>query len=149
MEENRRFSDNNDGTVTDSRTGLTWAREDTWQKEGRWVTWDEAKEYAQTFCTNRFAGRGDWRLPTLREAQSLYDDTQRNKDKYGNEIHLDPVFPEGPQATIWCDEGSSGNEGYTLDLRAGEVGVLYKSKCPRMAGRAVSGEWSSASRNGR
>ncbi len=139
MQEDRRFTDNSDGTVTDSRTGLTWTREDSWQKENRWVTWDEAREYALGLRNNRVAGRNDWRLPSLVEAQSLYDDAQKNKDKYGNEIHLDPVFPEGPQATIWCDEGPSGSDGFTLDFRTGKVGSLYKSKCPRMAARAVSG----------
>lgn len=139
MQENSRFIDNNNGTVTDSKTGLIWTREDIWQKEGRWVTWDEAKEYAHHLNRQKFAGENDWRLPSREDILSLYDENLTNKDKYGNTIHLPSVFPEGPQATVWCDESNTGNEGYTLDFRTGKIGVLFKSKCPRMSARAVRG----------
>ena len=140
MQENQRFIDNKDGTITDEKTSLTWTREDVWQKESRWVTWDEAKEYAMSLNTQRFTGKSDWRLPSTAEASTLYDATQTNKDKYGNIVHLPPIFPEGTQASIWCDEPNSGNDGFTLDFRTGKVDRLFKSKCPRMSARPVRGK---------
>ena len=140
MQKTSRFIDNNDGTVTDSETSLTWTREDVWQKESRWVTWDEAKEYTLRLADSKFAGHNDWHLPSIKEALTLYDETQTSKDKYDNLIHLSPVFPEAPQATIWCEEPSTGNEGPMLDFRTGKIGILFKSKCPRMSARAVRGK---------
>jgi hypothetical protein len=140
MQVSSRFVDNNDGTVTDGKTGLVWFREDIWQKEGRWVTYDEAKDCVINLAHAKFAGKNNWRLPSIKEALSLYDETQTNKDKYGNTVHLPGIFPEGTQATIWCEEPSTGNDGYTVDFRTGKVGTLYKSKCPRMSARAVSGD---------
>ena len=140
MQPSPRFVDNHDGTITDSQTELTWTREDVWQMENRWVTWDEAKEYAVHLGHKMFSEQNDWRLPSRKDILSLYDETLENKDKYGNVIHLSPVFPEGPQAAVWCEESSSKDEGYTLDFRTGKIRVLFKSKCPRMSARAVRGK---------
>lgn len=142
MQENQRFIDNKDGTITDSTTSLIWTREDVWQKENRWVTWDEAKDFTLILNTHRFTGQCDWRLPTTAEALTLYDATQTNKDKYGNIVHLPLIFPEGTQATIWCDEPASGSDGFILDFRTGKIDRLFKSKCPRMSARAVRGKLS-------
>ena len=46
MSDKERFIDNQDGTMTDSATGMLWMKEDAWQKEAKWYTWDEAKELA-------------------------------------------------------------------------------------------------------
>lgn len=135
-----RFIDNNDGTIHDSETGLTWTREDSWQSEAKWVTWDEAMEHVQNLAYTKFGGHPDWRLPSKEEALTLYDANQKNQDKYGNEIHLHPVFPSGTLPTIWVHESMTGNEGYILDFRNGEIRTLYKSKSGRMAARAVRGE---------
>ncbi len=135
-----RFTDNQDGTITDTQTGLIWTREDSWLDKEQWMTWDEAADWAKNLSTGKFAGNYDWRLPTILEAKTLYDPASSNKDKYGKEIHLDSVFPEGPQAIIWCDEPGGGGDGYTLNFHDGEIKPLYKSKCPRMAARAVTGE---------
>ncbi len=134
-----RFTDNQDGTITDTQTGLTWTREDCWQTKEQWMSWDEAKDWTVNLSAGKFAGSHDWRLPTVKEAQTLYAPESRNQDKYGKEIHLDPVFPEGPQATIWCDDSGGNSDGFTLSFSDGEIKTLYKSKCPRMSARAVSG----------
>ena len=38
MAEESAFNDNGNGTVTDNRYNLVWAREDSWQAEKKWVT---------------------------------------------------------------------------------------------------------------
>lgn len=140
MNTSPRFIDNNDGSITDQKTGLTWIKEDSWQSDGKWVTWDEAKDQITHFCDIKFCRSTEWRFPTIEEVLSLYDPGAVNTDKYGHEIHLDPVFPSGPLPTIWTDGHFTGNEGYILDFRNGEIRSLYKSKSGRMAVRPVLGE---------
>ena len=131
------FKDNDDGTITDTANNLTWVREDSWQREAKWFTWDEANDYAINLGGIKFASHNDWRLPSIVEAQTLYDTDKENYDKYGKRLYLDPIFPEGPLATIWIHEAMLGNEGYIFDLRNGEVRTLFKSKTGRMAARPV------------
>jgi ribonuclease BN (tRNA processing enzyme) len=60
------FQDNADGTVTDRATGLTWAKADS----GRPMPWKEALAYAEKL---ELAGHDDWRLPNVKELQSIVD----------------------------------------------------------------------------
>jgi len=137
MNSSSNFTDNGDGSITDQKTGLTWTREDTWQSETKWVTWDEAKDHIIHLCYIKFCGCNEWRFPTTEEVLSLYDPEAVNTDKYGHEIHLDPVFPAGSLPTIWTDGRFTGNESDILDFRNGEIRSLNKSKSGRMAVRAV------------
>lgn len=139
MSDQERFIDNGDGTVTDTVNDLRWAKEDSWQVQQTWMTWDEALAYAQKQATNKFAGFDDWRLPEKDEALTLYDPSQVNQDKYGKPIGLNPVFPSGPLATMWTADGI-GQDGYIVDLQTGEARMLYKSKSGRMATRPVRGK---------
>lgn len=60
-----RFIDNGDGTVTDVDTGLMW--EQAGQAPGTW-------EAALAACESlTLAGYADWRLPTVKELQTLVD----------------------------------------------------------------------------
>lgn len=60
------FHDNGDGTVTDRATGLVWQRSD----DGRTRDWPAALAY----CANLdLGGRRDWRLPNVKELQSIVD----------------------------------------------------------------------------
>lgn len=63
------YVDNGDATVTDLSTGLVW--EKTGSSEN--MTW----EAALAWCLGRnTAGRSDWRLPDIRELESLLDDSR-------------------------------------------------------------------------
>ena len=46
MSNSNRFVDNQDGTLTDTKTTLMWVQEDGWQREGKWFSWDDAKDWA-------------------------------------------------------------------------------------------------------
>ena len=137
MNQETRYRDNGNGTVTDIANEITWTQEDSWQMETKWVTWDEADEHIRHLSDIKFAGYNDWRFPSKAEAVTLYGADLDNKDKYGNRLYLDPVFSEGALPTIWIHEHMTGEEGYILDLRNGEVRRLFKSKSGRMAARAV------------
>jgi len=60
------FSKNPNGTVSDSATGLMWMEQDS----GEGVNWVDAL----AFCENaEVAGHNDWRLPTIKELNSIVD----------------------------------------------------------------------------
>jgi hypothetical protein len=73
-----RFVDNGDGTVTDTCTGLMWQK-DTADVNGDGQVLDDGSDHANwcdalAYCENlSFAGHVDWRLPNVRELQSIVD----------------------------------------------------------------------------
>jgi hypothetical protein len=75
--------DNGDGTVTDLATGLMWLQEDN----GAGLNWQDALAWAEGLS---FAGHDDWRLPDVKELQSIVDYT-RSPDTHGTAA-IDPVF---------------------------------------------------------
>ncbi|MFZ4482161.1 MAG: DUF1566 domain-containing protein, partial [Rhodoferax sp.] len=70
------FNDNLDGTVTHRLTGLTWMRCSvgmTWTGEtcsgvANTFTWEQALKLTATF-----AGKSDWRMPTIAELNTIVD----------------------------------------------------------------------------
>ncbi|MBP9174099.1 MAG: DUF1566 domain-containing protein [Rhizobiales bacterium] len=94
------FVDNGDGTVTDTRTNLTWMRcalGQTWNGinctgEATTFSWDNAIEISYDF-----SGRDDWRLPSLDELDSLIEP---QKD---NIIFNVEAFPNTPIAGFWSN----------------------------------------------
>lgn len=138
MSDPKRFIDNQDGTLTDTKTTLIWLREDGWQREARWYTWDEASELAIYMNGIKFCGFNDWRLPIEDEIRTLYNPEAIIQDKYEKDIHLETAFPPGGLATVWL-KGDGGSYGTLFDFKNGEVRPLYKSKSGRMSVRLVRG----------
>ncbi len=64
------FTNNSDGTVTDSRTELIWA-----QSDFSTMTWEEALALADT---STYASYDDWRIPNIKELRTISDDTESN-----------------------------------------------------------------------
>jgi hypothetical protein len=60
-----RFVDNLDGTVTDTCMGLMWQKGSV-----PGYAWQRALQYCEAL---EFAGHSDWRLPNVRELQSIVD----------------------------------------------------------------------------
>jgi hypothetical protein len=63
------FVDNDDGTISDIATGLMWMQDDS--EAG--MNWEDALNFAEGF---EFAGYADWRLPDVKELQSIVDYTR-------------------------------------------------------------------------
>jgi hypothetical protein len=60
---------NGDGTVTDPRSGLMWQMETA---PGTYE-WQQALSYVQGLNAERYLGYSDWRLPNIRELNSIVD----------------------------------------------------------------------------
>jgi hypothetical protein len=81
------YVNNGNGTITDRATGLTWTQNDN----GDGVIWDEALSYCEAL---NLGGTGDWRLPNIKELQSIVD-FSRSPDAT-NSPAIDPLFTLTP-----------------------------------------------------
>ncbi|MBN1257162.1 MAG: DUF1566 domain-containing protein [Planctomycetes bacterium] len=92
-----KFVDNGDGTILDHATGLMWTKADS----GETMTWGQALAWAENLDSG---GYSDWRLPNIKELQSIVD-YSRCPDATKSAT-IDPVF----EATAIEDE--EGNQDY-------------------------------------
>ncbi len=87
-----RFVNNNNGTVTDTQTGLMWAAQDN----GANLNWFGAKNYCEGYSGG---GRSGWRMPTINELAGLYAGEGHRV------INLSTKF-------VWSSEVSDSNAAY-------------------------------------
>ena len=99
------FTDNNDGTITDTATGLIWMQcslGQTWQNgsclgDASELNWQQALQAAHGF---HFAGQDGWRLPNLKELASI---TERQCVRPAINESL---FPNTPSDDFWTSTPS-------------------------------------------
>ncbi len=104
------YTDNGDGTATDPTTGLTWMRcsvGQTWtgntcSSTASTSTWAQANALTGTVS---FAGQSDWRLPSIRELQTIVD---RPSD--GSVIDT-VIFPNTTMSDFWTSTSFAGSPG--------------------------------------
>lgn len=78
-----KFTDNGNGTITDSSSGMTWQQADS----GKGMDWGSAL----TYCENlSLGGYSDWRLPNAKELEYIVD-YARSPD-FTNSPAIDPIF---------------------------------------------------------
>ncbi|KJR44043.1 protein of unknown function DUF1566, partial [Candidatus Magnetoovum chiemensis] len=113
-----RFTDNGDGTVTDGLTGLMWL------KDGSCLgtrTWDNALDTAYDFnanansysCAGYNAQYTDWRLPNVKELESLINLEADNNATWLNSNNFVNVFSReylNPLNNYWSSTSFSGQE---------------------------------------
>ena len=63
------LTDNGNGTISDSATGLMWQQDDS----GSGMLWADALTYCESLSTGSY---DDWRLPNAKELQSIVDYTR-------------------------------------------------------------------------
>jgi len=102
-----RFIAYTDGTVLDTRTNFMWAAKDN----GKDIDWNDAKAYCRNYTGG---GYSDWRMPTVKELQNLYDGsiTSSNPPTGGcsGGYHLTELI----HLTCCCPWASDTKEGGSL-----------------------------------
>lgn len=123
-----RFTDHGDGTVTDNLTGLVWLRKaDCFFRS---INWENALAVAAELASGSCgltdgSSAGDWRLPNVREMQSVVD--------YGRRYNV--VLPSGHPFTgvrstnYWTSSTDVNYPDYawTVDLDHGYVRIREKN----------------------
>lgn len=115
----------NDGTVTDTFTGLIWE----YNTINNTKTWEQALAYCEGLS---LAGHSDWRLPNINELNSLVDYSQYNQA-------MNPAnSPIARNARYW----SSTTLAYKTDYAWGvslDYGIVSDAKSNKLYARAVRG----------
>ena len=104
MSDNKRFTENGNETITDLEMKLVWKKTDSFQDTKKWLNWFKCQDYTEITNIQRFAGSEEWRYPNETEAWSLFDLSNKNTDKYGDEIYLHSIFGPGSGGTTWTSE---------------------------------------------
>ncbi len=91
--------------VIDHATGLMWHQSGSYNN----ISWKRAKKWVRELNGQAYAGFSDWRLPTLEEAVSLLESSEKN----GNQF-IDPVFDK-TQWSIWTCDSSISDGSLSLD----------------------------------
>ena len=98
------FIDNKNGTVTDSTTGLVWQKADSFHELKKGLNWYDALEYITRKNSEKFAGHDDWRLPTLKELNRLWQPSGKIKSKDEEDLGLPSEFAGGGSYYIWTGD---------------------------------------------
>jgi len=113
------YIDNGDGTISDLATGLMWQMSD----DGETRDWQEALEYSENL---ELANYDDWRLPNIKELQSIVDYT-RSLDTTDSPA-IDPLFvltemtdPEGALNYGFYWSSTSHQDGNNISKNASYV----------------------------
>lgn len=145
-----RFTDNEDGTLTDTKFNMMWVKQDSYQIKGKWLSWKKAKKFVERFNEEKFAGHSDWRLPSSKDNRNLYDHDSKNTDHTGDIVHIDLKFPEGCGFTYWCVE-DKGINAMAYNFYSDRAYLIRKSTSEEscMTCRPVRTSGSAPKRSGR
>ncbi len=100
----------NDGKVVlDHASGLMWQQSGS----AKDISYDEARKYVAMLNSDHYAGYNDWRLPTLEEAMSLVEPTEKNGG-----LHIDQVF-DTTQRWIWTSDMNNTSLAWLINFVSG------------------------------
>ncbi|MBI4389181.1 MAG: DUF1566 domain-containing protein [Nitrospinae bacterium] len=139
LSEDKRFVDNGDQTVTDTQTGLMWAKQDAYQRKKHWLNWSEAHAFIDQLNAEEFAGYRDWQLPTKRQLITLYEPGKLNGSQLGHEMnsHLDPLFAKDGAGALWAMEDNGHYNAFGVVFNTGTEFSAPKDSRSRKSVRAV------------
>lgn len=122
----QRFTTEGEERVADTIHGLTWQRSGSPYP----LDWETAQEAVVELNRQRFAGRNNWRLPTMAELLSLVRPPAR-----GQALCLPNIF-DPRQKWLWSADRKSFQAAWHVNLELGYVGWMDLSS--RLYLRAVS-----------
>ena len=119
-----RFTDNGDGSVTDNLTGLVWLKNANCFGSRVWANaLSDANELAAGYCgLTDGSNAGDWRLPNIRELQSLIDYSQ-----YSIALPSDHPFTD-TEAHYWSSTTFAEEPSFAWWVNLGLGSVDYADK---------------------
>ena len=137
MSEQNRFQDNSSGVITDTKYNKYWLPKDSWGDLGQWRNFNEAKAYTQLMNQVYAGGFSDWRLPTLEEAKSLYDQALGQRDWDDEAVFIDALFVTKCANFMWTSETNDKQEVGRINLRNGEVEFIDPNTQEHQSARLV------------
>jgi len=135
----KRFIDHGDNTITDTKTGLMWIKQDSYLHKKRWLNWFQAGEYIKKLNEARYASHEDWEIPTIKELRSLYEPQKFNSSQLGREmkIYIDPIFAKNGAGTSWSSQENGHFNAFGMIFNNGRTFSHPKVAKSRKAVRAV------------
>ena len=100
---------NDSKIVLDRASGLMWQQSGS-DKD---ISFDEAKKYVVKLNSDHYAGYNDWRLPTLEEAMSLMEPTEKSGG-----LHINRVF-DNTQRWIWTSDMNNTSLPWLVNFISG------------------------------
>ncbi|NOY53555.1 MAG: DUF1566 domain-containing protein [Deltaproteobacteria bacterium] len=122
-----RFTDNGDGSVTDTLTGLLWStdanlmvsRDFSFDPDGDGkVPFQSALDYLDKLNSEKYLGYSDWHLPNRKELMSLVDSSRHDPA-----LPLYHPFVSVVSAPYWTSTTASQNptRAWTVDMYNGQI----------------------------
>ena len=120
-----RFTDNGDGTIRDNLTGLIWLKNANCFGLKTWAdALAECRKLADGGCgLTDGSTAGDWRLPTVKELQSLID-----FGKYDPALPNGHPFTEVQSSSYWSSTEYANDTGYAWHVYTYFGGVFTNIK---------------------
>ncbi len=120
------YTDNGNGTVTDSATGLVWQKCSNGQNatscsgSASILTWSNAI----TYCNGLTLAGRTWRLPNVNELRTIVDYTKSTAPTIDT-----TAFPSTQSNFYWSSStyASYTNQAWWVNFNNGEVGSYYKA----------------------
>ena len=111
---NLRFTDNDDGTVTDKTTGLMWTQNA--DLPGQMITFQEGSDFCNTLD---FAGHSDWQLPTVDQLSEL------TTNPIGVLTSTPHNFTNIKESAYWTTTDSDNEPGHKKLVYMGDGTILH------------------------
>ncbi|MBF0240807.1 MAG: DUF1566 domain-containing protein [SAR324 cluster bacterium] len=119
------FTENGNGTVTDSATGLVWQQSNSVQNN-----WEKSLNYCEALT---LSGQSDWRMPNRNELQSIMDFSK-------SDITIDTnYFPSGQSDTYWSSTTETTSYRFVVNFGRYYFITGYETSSPDIAVRCVRG----------
>ncbi len=127
-----RFTDNGDGTVSDNLTGLVWLRDAGCFAAQNWAgALAAANNLAEGACGLADGSvAGQWRLPNVKEMESLIDAGQGDPDGIAPALPSGHPFANAGPDLYWTattDASAFTSFSWYVDLADGYVGAFYRT----------------------
>ena len=133
------FIDNENETITDKKSGLTWLKKDSRQMTGKWIHLDKAQAWAKELNGMKFAGFDDWRVPELKDIKTIFDLSYKNKARGNDEIFIPSLFESGGADNTWTNT-VNGNRAMLYNLIKGRSSWINRLGEGPFAVRLVRGK---------